>query len=89
MWEEGAPVRAGEVNSEHQHHYLLSLHALWDSRLAAQMRKLSSERLCFQVQSVPLPERAAPGTNGDTDIQHRHWVRWVWGEEEPGKLRGI
>lgn len=69
MLEEGAPLREGEVSSERQHHPLLSSHAWWDSRSAVQMRKRNSERLYLQVQRVPLPERAAPGTNVDTDIQ--------------------
>lgn len=33
------------------------------------VRKLSSEKLCLRGQSAPLPETAAPWTNGDPNIQ--------------------
>lgn len=69
MLEEGAPVKEGEGNRQSPHDALMSSHALQASRSVVQMRKLSSEKLCLQVQSVPLPERAAPRTNVYSDIQ--------------------
>lgn len=73
MLEEGVPVKEGEGNRQLQHRALMSSRALQASRSVSgsvvQMRKLSLEKLCLQVQSVPLPERAAPRTNVYIDIQ--------------------
>lgn len=57
------PPGPGEVNSQLQPHmgFCLSLSsclapAQWDYRSTVQLRKLSSQRLCFQSASAPLPE---------------------------------
>lgn len=80
MLEEGAPVKEGEGNRQSQHRALMSSCALQASRSASrsvvQMRKLSLEKLCLQVQSVPLPERAAPPDKCLHRYSNpRHWIR--------------